>query len=94
VHNNRDILSFRTLVTVVLAVCLLILIKKFLIREENYVVWIGWFSSGAESFYHSCTSCFLYLLVFVNKDSILAFIHTRDTQLSKKTKNECQKTFV
>ena len=50
VHNNRDILRVRTLVTVVLAVCLLILNKKFLIREEKDVVWIGWFSSGAQSF--------------------------------------------
>jgi hypothetical protein len=25
-------------------------LKKFLIREENDVVWIGWFSSGAQRF--------------------------------------------
>jgi hypothetical protein len=38
------------LVSVVLAVWLLILIKKIIIREENDVVWIGWFSSGVHSF--------------------------------------------
>ncbi len=50
VHNNRDILRVRTLATVVLAVCLLILNKKILIREEKDVVLIGWFFSGAQRF--------------------------------------------
>jgi hypothetical protein len=51
VYNKRDILKVRTLVSVVLAVWLLILIKKIIIREENNVVWIAaWFSSGVHSF--------------------------------------------
>ncbi len=34
-----------------LAVCLSILVKQiFLIREENFLVWIRWFSSGAQRF--------------------------------------------
>ncbi len=65
-------------------------LKKFIITLENDVVWIGWFSSGAQSFWHSCTSSFLYWLAFVNKNSLLTLIYTRDTQLS----NECRQTFL
>ncbi len=50
VHNSRDILRVRTLVTFVLAVRLLIPMKKISYQRKNYVVWIGWFSSGAQSF--------------------------------------------
>ncbi len=39
VHNIRDILRVRTLVTVVLAVCLLTLIKKF--SSEKKMMWFG-----------------------------------------------------
>jgi hypothetical protein len=34
----------------VLAVCLMILVKMFIIREENDLVFIGWLSYGAQSF--------------------------------------------
>jgi hypothetical protein len=34
----------------ILAVCLMILVKMFIIREENDLVWIGWLSYGAQSF--------------------------------------------
>jgi hypothetical protein len=34
----------------ILAVCLMILVKMFIIREENDLVCIGWLSYGAQSF--------------------------------------------
>jgi hypothetical protein len=33
-----------------MAVCILILVKIFPVTEENDVVCIGWFTSGAQSF--------------------------------------------
>ncbi len=50
VHDNGDILMVRTHLSVILSVCLTILVKFFLIKEENYLVWIRWFSSGAQRF--------------------------------------------
>jgi hypothetical protein len=43
-------LGTETQLSVVLAISLLILVKILLIREENESVWIGWFSSDAQSF--------------------------------------------
>jgi hypothetical protein len=40
----------RTHLSVILSVCLTILVKFFLIREENLLIWIRWFSSGAQKF--------------------------------------------
>jgi hypothetical protein len=51
VHDNGDILRVRTHISVILAVCLSILVK--VIREENYLVWIRWVSSGAQKFKHA-----------------------------------------
>jgi hypothetical protein len=50
VYNNREILRVGTLVSVVLAVSLLIPIKKITHQIRKLCVWIGWFSSGAQSF--------------------------------------------
>jgi hypothetical protein len=50
VHDNGDILKVRTQLSVIPPVGLSILLKIFLIREENYFVWIRWFSSGAQRF--------------------------------------------
>ncbi len=62
-HSNGDILRVRTQLSVILAVCLFILDKILLIREENYFVWIRWFSSGARRFWHSCNSCEMFLKI-------------------------------
>ncbi len=40
----------RTQLSVILAVCLTIMVKIFLIRKSNYLVWIRWFSSGVQRF--------------------------------------------
>ncbi len=45
-----------------LSFCLFVLpswLKFFLIKDENYLVWIRWFSSGAQRFQHSWQSCIL-----------------------------------
>jgi hypothetical protein len=57
VHDNEDILMVRTQLSVILAVCLSILVKIFIIREENYLVWSRWFSSGAQRFFKIKTVC-------------------------------------
>jgi hypothetical protein len=48
--NNGGILRVRTQLSYILAICILILVKIFQITEENDVVCIGWFTSGAQSF--------------------------------------------
>ena len=57
-----------------LSFCLFVLpswLKFFLIREENYLVWIRWFSSGAQRFQHSWKSCILCKNIFENKNIFL-----------------------
>jgi hypothetical protein len=48
--DNGGILRVRTQLSYILAVCILTLVKIFLISEENDVVCIGWFTSGVQSF--------------------------------------------
>jgi hypothetical protein len=49
VHDNGDILTVRTQLTIILSIFVFpSWLKFFLIREENYLVWIRWFSSGAQ----------------------------------------------
>ena len=71
-----------------LSFCLFVLpswLKFFLIKEENYLVWIRWFSSGAQRFQHSWQSCILCQHVFENKKSLFTCCHTRDAQLFNET---------
>ncbi len=76
--NNGGILRVRTQLSYILAVCVLILVKIFLITEENDVGCIGWFTSGAQSFLHSCTSCIHCPHGFQYKDSLFTLCYTRD----------------
>ncbi len=50
VHDNGDIIMVRTHLSVILSVCLTILVKIFPHQGRNYLVWIRWFSSGAQRF--------------------------------------------
>jgi len=52
VLDNGDILIVRTQLSFILAVGFSIppCLKILLIREENYFVWIRWFSSGAQRY--------------------------------------------
>jgi hypothetical protein len=56
VQNNGNIFRVRTQISVVLADCLLIMVNIFLTREENDLVWIGWFSYGARRFYQELST--------------------------------------
>jgi hypothetical protein len=68
VQNNRGILRVRTMISVVLAICLLILIKKIYHQIRKWCDWDLLVSYDARRFYHSCRSWVLCRHGFENKD--------------------------
>ncbi len=89
VQNNGDIFKVRTQLSVVLAVCPLILVNIFLIREENYLVWIGWFLMVREDFITAAGVEYSAGMV-LKKDRFFTLRNTRNSKLS----NECLYTFL
>jgi hypothetical protein len=78
--NNGGILRVRTQLSYILAVCILILVKSFLITEENDVVIIGWFTSARKAFSTAAQVAYTVHMVFKIKTvclhSVILEVHS------------------
>ncbi len=72
--NNGGILRVRTQLSYILAVCILILVKIFLITEENDVVCIGWFTLARKAFSTTAQVAYTVHIVFNIKTVWLHYV--------------------